>query len=88
MTVDLTMFAFLILPFIPYLYTIVLQVLNIGVSCQKPQKFMDNRLQMKLFRGNERKTFGEVETHLVAKTTDRTGPGSIWPVTAGGKNMV
>jgi hypothetical protein len=45
----------------------VLQVLDVGVAGQKPQKFMDDRFQMQLLGRQHRKTFGQIKPHLVAE---------------------
>lgn len=54
-------------PFIPYTYTMVLKVTDIGVAGKKPKEFVNNALQMEFLCGEERKAIGKVETHLVAE---------------------
>ena len=52
---------------IPDVYTIVYQVLDIGIATQKPQQLIDDTLEEELLSSNQRKALAEVETHLVAK---------------------
>lgn len=43
---------------------------------------MDNRLEVEFFGGEERKSVGEVESHLVAKNGTSAGAGAVGLVDA------
>lgn len=38
---------------------------------------MNNRLDMQLFGGQQRKSFTQIHAHLIAKSTDGTSAGAI-----------
>ena len=75
--VNRTQFAICIGPLVPDTDSVFLEIANIGFSLQKPKQFMDNAFRMHLFSGNQWKSFGEIEAHLIAKNTDGTGSGTI-----------
>ena len=54
-------------PFIPDRDAVVLQVFDVGVALQKPQQFMDDRLQVYLLGGHQRKAGVQVEAQLSAE---------------------
>ena len=47
------------------------QILDVCVAREEPQELVDDRLGRHLLRREQRKTFGEVESHLVAENTER-----------------
>ena len=77
MTVDRAEVTVLVRPLVPYGNSVILEILDVGISCNEPQKFMDNRLEMHLLGSEKRKTFAEVETHLIAEDALRSGTGAI-----------
>jgi hypothetical protein len=54
-----------------------LEIGDIGVALQKPQKLMDDRFPMQLFGGDERKAVREGKAHLIAEDRARSGPGAV-----------
>ena len=54
-------------PFIPDGDPIFVEIANIRIARQKPQKFVDNRLHMEFFRGQHRKALRKVKPHLMAE---------------------
>ncbi len=69
-----TEIALRIRPFVPNADAVRLQIVDIGVALEEPEQFMDDGLDVDLFRRDERKTLRKVETHLV--TEDALGPGA------------
>ena len=49
---------------------------------------MDDTFCMNLFCGDQGKSLLKIEAHLIAKTTDRSGPRSIVFLRAGIKDML
>src|SRR5690606_36984496 len=50
---------------------VVLQPAHIGVALQEPEQFDDDRAQVQLLGGEQRKALRKIEAHLVAE--DRAG---------------
>jgi hypothetical protein len=69
--------AFVISPFIPDGNMILVEILNVRLTAQKPQQLVNNRSQVKLFRRHERKPIGQVEPHLIAENTACAGAGAV-----------
>src|SRR6478672_1396766 len=63
--VDRAELALLIRPFIPYRDAVFLEIGDVGVPFEEPQKLVDDRLQMQLLRRNKREALRKVEAHLV-----------------------
>ena len=68
---------FLVGPFIPNRYAAFLQPGGIAVAAQKPQQFENDGFQVHLFGGDQRKAFGKIEAHLVAKHAARARAGAV-----------
>ena len=66
-TINRTQVAIFVSPFIPNGHLVVMQILDVRIALQEPQQFMDNRAQMKLFRGQARESLGQVIAALAAK---------------------
>ena len=45
----------------------LLEIFHVGVTTQKPQKFMDNAFEVKFFGGQERKSLRKIKAHLMAE---------------------
>src|SRR6185437_10731084 len=61
--------AALVGPLIPDMDSVVVQVLDVRRSAQKPDQFMGDRVEVDPLGCHERKTFGEVEPDLSAEHT-------------------
>jgi hypothetical protein len=66
-TIDGTEFAILVGPLVPYPYSVLLEVLDVGVAIEKPEEFVDDALEMELLGGEQWETVGHAETHLIAE---------------------
>lgn len=75
--VDRAQITFCISPFIPDAYPVLLQIGDIGIPFQKPKQFMNNGLDMDLFRCHQGEAFTQVKPHLIPERTDRAGTGTI-----------
>lgn len=64
-------------PFVPNRHVVVVQIADVGIAAQEPQQLMNNRTQVQLFGRQRRKPRSEVETHLIAERTDRTGTRAV-----------
>ena len=58
-------------PFVPNGAAALLQPLDVAIAAQKPQQLDDDGPQKHLFGGDQRETFVQVKTHLVAKHAAR-----------------
>jgi len=77
-TIYRTEVAIGIRPFVPDLHTVIPEVLDIGITFQEPEQFMDDTFGMQFFRGKQRETIGKVEPHLVAETAHRASAGAVF----------
>jgi len=75
--VDRAQFALGIGPFVPDRDAVVLQVGDVGGTCQEPDQFMDDRLQVHLLGGDQREAVLQVEAHLVAEHGTCAGAGTV-----------
>jgi hypothetical protein len=66
-TINGPQISVLVGPFIPDGDPIFVKIANIRITRQKPQKFMDNRLHMEFFRGQNRKALRKVKPHLMTE---------------------
>ena len=74
-------------PFVPYSDTVFLEILDVCIALEKPKQFMNDGGQVKFLGGHHRKTFGEVEAHLVAKDRCRPSSSSVTFVSAVGQDV-
>ena len=65
--VDRAQVAVLIGPLVPDRHTVVVQIRDIGIALQKPQKLVDDGFGVNLLGRDHRKPVGQVEPHLVAE---------------------
>jgi hypothetical protein len=56
---------------------VVVEVFDIGVARQEPEKLVDDRFQMQLLGGEQRKGGREIEPHLMAEHRQGAGPGTV-----------
>src|SRR5205807_3567974 len=76
-TIDRPQLAIFVRPFVPDAHAVLAQVADVRFTAQKPQQLIKDRLQMQLFRGNQRKALRQVKPHLIAKNTARSGARSV-----------
>ena len=72
-----TQLAILVGPFVPYSHPVFLQVVHIRVALQKPQQFIDDRLQVQLLRRQQREALFQVKPHLVSEYALRARPCAV-----------
>src|SRR6186713_1508742 len=77
LAIDRAQVAFGIGPLIPDTYPVFVQVADVGISPEEPEKFINDAFQMQLLGGHQGEPLRKVEPHLVAKTTDRTRSGPV-----------
>ena len=64
-------------PFVPDGAAALLQPFHIAVAAQEPQQFIDDGFEVHFLGGHQRKTFGQVKAHLVAKHAAGAGAGAV-----------
>ena len=77
MAIDRTEVTVFIGPLVPDRDSVVLEILDIGVACNEPQKLVDYRFEVHFLGGEQRKALAQVETHLVAEHALRAGAGAV-----------
>ena len=55
----------------------LVEIFDVGVAGQEPEQLVDDRFQVQLLGGRERKALGEVEAHLVPENRERAGAGAV-----------
>ena len=80
MTINWPQVAIFVGPFVPDGHLVVVQILDIRIALEEPQKFMDNRAKMKLLCRQARETLGEVITALASKNGARSRTGTVGAV--------
>ena len=67
--------AVFVRPFIPDPHSVLLKILDIGISGNEPQEFVYDGLEMQFFRSQHWKSFAQVKAHLMSEDTlcARTG---------------
>ena len=71
MAIDRAEVAVLIGPFVPDRDAVLVEIFDIGVAAQKPEQLVDDRFDVQLLGGDERKAALQIEPHLMAE--DRAG---------------
>ena len=69
--------AIFVRPFIPDADFVFLEVGNVGVSFEKPEKFVNNRTQMEFFGGETGESLAEVIAGLAAENAEGSGPRAV-----------
>ena len=64
-------------PFVPDADAILLQVADIGIATQKPEKFVDDGSPVQLLGRDERKPRAKIEPHLMAEDGACSGSGAV-----------
>ena len=67
MTVNRPQVAVFIGPLIPDGHFVVVEIFNIGIAGDKPQKFVDNGAQVDFLGCEKGESFTQVEAHLIAE---------------------
>ena len=75
--IDRTQLAIGVGPFVPDGDAMLLQPMDIGFAAQEPEQFIDDGFQMHLLGGDQRKTLGQIEAHLVAEDGAGAGAGAV-----------
>ena len=75
--IDRAELAFLIGPFIPDGDAMLLEIGDIRVALEKPQKLVHDRFEMQLLGRHQGKALREIEAHLPAEDGERSGPGAV-----------
>jgi hypothetical protein len=58
------------------------EVAYVGIARNEPNELVKYAFEVQLLGGNHWETFGQIETHLVAKNTTGSGAGSVGFVAA------
>ncbi len=69
--------AIFIGPFIPDTHAIFLEIADVGIARQKPQKFMNDGFHMQFLGGEDGKALRQIETHLMAENTVSADAGAV-----------
>src|ERR1700738_2265735 len=77
LAIDGSEIAVLVRPFVPDADAMRLQIGDIGVAAQKPQKLVDDGFPMQLLGGDERKALAQDKPHLMAEKRAGSGPGAV-----------
>ena len=77
MPVNRAQVAVLIGPFVPNGDAMVLEILHVRISGDKPQELVDDRLQVHFFCRKEGKAFRQVEPHLITEHALRARAGAV-----------
>ena len=87
-TIDGSEFAILISPLVPDAYAMLLQIFHVGIAFQEPQQFVDDTLQVELFRCEQRETVVEVIATLCTEDADGAGTCTVALFSTFGKDSV
>src|SRR5262249_19286109 len=77
LTVHRAKIAALVRPFVPDADAAVLEIFDICVAGEKPEQFVDDRLQVQLLRREHRKAFAQIEAHLMAENGNRADAAAV-----------
>ena len=72
-TVDGSQLTIFTSPLVPDAYFVVVEILNVSIASEEPKQFVYDRTEMEFLGGEEREAVVEMETHLIAKSAQRTG---------------
>ena len=77
MAIDRTEVTVLVGPLVPDGDTVILEVLDVGVTGDEPDKLVDDGFEVNFLGREKRETFGEVEAHLVAEDAFGAYTGAV-----------
>src|SRR5580765_7906815 len=69
--------AVLVRPFVPDRHAALLQPAHVGVAAQEPEQLVEDRLDVQLLGGEQRKAVAQVEAQLPAEHRERAGAGAV-----------
>src|SRR5438477_7250694 len=72
--------SFLVGPFVPNRHAVFVEIFDVGVAAQKPEQFVNDRFDVQLLRGQERKSRParpQVVAGLCTEDRQRAGAGAI-----------
>ena len=75
-------------PLVPDAHTIVLKIFHVSVAFEKPQKFVDYRLEMDFLGGEQGKSFRKIKPHLMTEDRASAGAGAVTFIGAFTKDAV
>ena len=78
MAINRPQVAVFIGPFVPDAHPMLLEPADVGIAGNEPQKLVDDRFQVHFLGGEEGKAVLQVEAHLVAEHTLRTGARAVF----------
>src|SRR5215207_7723622 len=64
-------------PLVPNRNSVLVEITDIRVAVEKPQEFINDRLEMHLLCRHEREARGQIETHLVTEDAARADAGTV-----------
>ena len=77
MTVYRSEIAVFVSPFVPDPHSVLLKILDIGISCNEPEEFIYDGFQVKFLGGQKRKALPEVKAHLMSEHALRTNTRTV-----------
>ena len=77
MAIDRAEVTVLVGPLVPDGDTVILEVLDVGVAGDEPEKLVDDGFEVNFLGGQKRETLGEVEAHLVAEDAFGAYSGAV-----------
>ena len=77
LAVDRAEIAVLVGPFVPDGDTVLVEIFDVGVAAQEPEQFVDDRFQVQLLGGEQRKALGKIEAHLMAEDREGADAGAV-----------
>ena len=88
LAVDRAEIAVLVGPFVPDGDAVLVEIFDVGFAAQEPEQFVDDRFQMQLLGGEQRKAGGKVEPHLMAEDRAGADAGAVALLHALGEHAV
>jgi len=85
-SLDRAEIAMLVRPCVPDRHPMLVEIFDVGVAGEKPEQLVNDRFDVQLLGGGERKALGEVEAHLVPEHRQGAGAGAIMLLDAVGEN--
>ena len=77
LAVDRAQIAVLVGPFVPDRDAVIVEIFDVGVAAQEPQQFVDDRFDVQLLGGHQRKALRQVEAHLMAENRAGADAGAV-----------
>ena len=87
LAVDRPEVAALVGPFVPDAHAVLVEIFDVGVAGQEPEQLVDDRFEVQLLGGEQRKAVVELKAHLMAEHRERAGAGAVVLFHATAKDM-